>query len=237
MAQSVAGGVETKVCRQCGSGLPLSAFNKAPGNRDGLNNSCKGCKSAYGKQYYAKNKDLVLERSADRYAEKREVILERRRERYEECKPSKLAANAAWRLGNADRMREYSRKSHAKNREKRNAASAVWRAKNRGKHLAAVASWQSRNKGAGAGYTAARRAAKRASVAIWADSEFEQLAIREAYHLASLRSEATGIEHHVDHIVPLKGRTVCGLHCSSNLRVIPARVNMVKGARTWPGMP
>ncbi|MDP3937669.1 MAG: hypothetical protein Q8R92_05985 [Deltaproteobacteria bacterium] len=67
----------------------------------------------------------------------------------------------------------------------------------------------------------------------WANSFF----IEEIYDLARRRTEATGYEWHVDHIVPLRSKTVCGLHVEHNLRVIPKAVNLSKGNRHWPDMP
>jgi hypothetical protein len=52
--------------------------------------------------------------------------------------------------------------------------------------------------------------------------------IAEAYDLAALRTRALGIEFHVDHIIPLRGKKVSGLHVPQNIRVIPGVENMRK---------
>lgn len=74
----------------------------------------------------------------------------------------------------------------------------------------------------------ANRRATRAKQARIMD-EFTQFVTAEAHDLRKLRNSSTNIEWHVDHIIPLKGKQVCGLHIWSNLAVIPKTHNLSKG--------
>jgi hypothetical protein len=61
--------------------------------------------------------------------------------------------------------------------------------------------------------------------------------VKELYKLAKELTIKTGVEHQVDHIVPLRSDIVSGLHWEANLRVITKEENLRKGNRSWPDMP
>lgn len=61
----------------------------------------------------------------------------------------------------------------------------------------------------------------------WANSFF----IEEAYRLAQQRTQMFGTRWEVDHIFPINGKDVCGLHVETNLQVIPRTVNASKQNR------
>jgi hypothetical protein len=77
-------------------------------------------------------------------------------------------------------------------------------------------------------YYIKRELARRGSIKQMTPSWANKFFISEIYDLAKRRREITGINWDVDHIIPLKGKTVCGLHVETNLRVIPASENRRK---------
>lgn len=77
------------------------------------------------------------------------------------------------------------------------------------------------------------RAAKLRAMPAWANAS----AIERIYAEAVALTATAGIPHHVDHIVPLQSKLVCGLHVERNLTALPGTVNQSKGARHWPDMP
>jgi hypothetical protein len=52
--------------------------------------------------------------------------------------------------------------------------------------------------------------------------------IKKVYLQAETLTRETGELHEVDHVVPIKGKSVCGLHVPWNLEPVPKKVNRTK---------
>lgn len=74
---------------------------------------------------------------------------------------------------------------------------------------------------------AKRKAAKKLRTPKWLnDIHYER--INNEYRLASILTKLTGEPWHVDHVIPLQGKTVSGLHVPGNLKAIRGSENCSK---------
>ena len=82
--------------------------------------------------------------------------------------------------------------------------------------------------------TAKRRAAKLQRIPKWL-TKSDWIEIRWAYTEARRLTKLTGIQHEVDHIIPLQGKKVSGLHCPQNLQILTSQANKEKSDSFTPG--
>lgn len=144
--------------------------------------------------------------------------------------------------------KQASREHYLKNKAERNMASKLWREKNKEKALEISRNYHHRNRDARSSQNkewaklnadlrrataAKRKAAMYMAIPIWADIE----QIKKIYSECKRVQDVTGVRMHVDHIVPLQSKLVCGLHCEANLRIIPGAENEGKRNFWWPDMP
>lgn len=95
------------------------------------------------------------------------------------------------------------------------------------RRLATLRRYYKNNPHAAARNCAKRRASKLQATPPWLTAE-HWAEIEATYKQAAFLSAETGIKHEVDHIDPLQGETVCGLHVPWNLQVLPRPVNRSK---------
>lgn len=135
-------------------------------------------------------------------------------------KERKTEYKREWRKNNREKEQKY-RHAPAEKLRKRQ-----WRAENTDKACRAASLWKKSNRAACNSIEAKRRALKKVAVPNLTAEDHK--AISAMYAEAYRRTVETGIVHHVDHDKPLARG---GLHHPSNLSVVPAAVNLAKGAR------
>lgn len=145
--------------------------------------------------------------------EQRIKACERSKKHYEKNKQAKI---------------EYQRKWREKNREYHRKYSKQWNNANKEAAKLKLQNWYKNNPGKRTYHSSLRKKRIAQATPDWLSAE-QLIDICTEYEICAWCNEVTGEVYHVDHIVPLKGKNVCGLHVAWNLRVIPAKENMSKG--------
>lgn len=177
----------------------------------------------YMRKWTDLHRDKIIAARRARYAadpELRKRQLARNKKRFQTNRKAVQEYNAKWRVAHPEATRAAARKRYAADHAKATAKRRRWRAENPERYREITRVWKERNRGRVAAADVARRAAKKNATPAW--SEFDAIA---AFYAACPKG------HHIDHIIPLAGKTVCGLHVLANLQYLPARENLMKSNR------
>ena len=169
----------------------------------------------YAKAWALRNADRVKARRKANYEKDRQTNIEKARE---------------WKTRNPMKVLASQRSRALINRDKNRAARKAWEEKNPTAALESFRRYRERNRAKiRARLTVSKQGREKRRV-LWANQD----AILEIYRRAEFMTRTTGRPHVVDHIIPLQGRMVSGLHVETNLRVIEHRENARKH-NAWEG--
>lgn len=119
-------------------------------------------------------------------------------------------------------------RSRARNLESERRRKAKWRDDNREHYNKYFSAYWANNPHILARRRVLRRVGIKDATPSWSTGEMDSQ-IAAVYDLARDCAVTAGESYHVDHIVPLRGGNVCGLHVPWNLQVLPSDINIAKG--------
>ena len=211
-----------KICTKCGIEKPRSEYSNDKSKCDGLRPSCKECSHKYLQAHRStpEGKAAHLNASNEYFAKNKERILAKGKAFRAEHPDEERAIRSRY----AERRKKNARDWVVRNKEHINA----YREATKVLTAARARKYRRADPGKFKAIKARYRAAKVQATPNWANPD----AIRAYYTLASAIPGT-----HVDHIVPLVSKLVCGLHCETNLQLLPGPENQRKGNRKWPDMP
>jgi 5-methylcytosine-specific restriction endonuclease McrA len=134
-----------------------------------------------------------------------------------------------WRAANPEKWAEQSKRYAKKYPEKSVARTQAWKARNPEKAVEVDKRTRQKNSARVTANGAKYRAVKLQATPVWLNkAHWFEMSCVYVYRDALKRS---GLNYQVDHIVPLRGKNVSGLHVPENLQVILATENRLKNNR------
>jgi hypothetical protein len=221
-----------KTCSKCKVEKGMAGFYKDKTRPDGLFPHCKSCQSANCKAYQKQNKEKISEQTREYRKKNKEAIALSKKISYEKDREAIINRVRAYEEKNKELVAARKKIYYEQNKEADAARGKAYRASNKKKAAERARKWTQENREKVNARNSRHRAARLNATPAWANAS-EIVDLYEAAHAFRLY---TGQEYHVDHIVPLQGKTVCGLHVPANLQVLLATENASKKNRYWPDM-
>lgn len=197
---------------------------------------CVSCQKAHkkvyaslgkDKEYYEKNKK-ELSAKGKAYREKNKEVIAERVKLYAQANRDRIKAyKKQYHELNREYLCEKSRKYYEENKDEVARKSILYRQRTKDRKAAYDRMFSQQNRHYRNMLKGANRAKRIQRFVEW-DKELTELVVLEAYDLCERREQLTGQKWHVDHVIPLCGKNVSGLHVWNNLAVIPAAVNLSK---------
>jgi len=164
---------------------------------------------------------------ADKFQENKQDAEFRKKRKEQDVKDRKSVSRKDWEKANKEHLYFYRLIYFEANKDQLKTVQKTYRENNKEVIKERKREWATKNWWRFAVHTAKRRAGKLQRTPCWLTKE-DRTKMREMYKLASDKTKETGIKWQVDHIVPLQGKLVSGLHVPENLQVIPAIENRSK---------
>lgn len=143
------------------------------------------------------------------------------------CRPCVSAYNKVYREANADKIAAQKLEWKQANRDHVAAKDKAYADANPEKKTLARKKWIAANPGKDVAAKALNAQKRKKRIPTWL-SEDDKWMVEQAYELAAVRSKMFGFKWHVDHVIPLNGKRVSGLHVPTNLQVVPWIDNLKK---------